>query len=155
MPTVLLADDHRLVRLSVREDLEQAGFRVCAEAGTAGEAIDAAIRENPDLCLLDVSMPGGGLFAAAEIRRHLPAARVVMLTASDNEEHFLEAVRAGACGYLLKDGDPLRFPTALRDVLAGVPAFPRRLTRPLVLAAREVLGPPKTRDASASADAMR
>lgn len=140
MPTILLADDHPLVRLSVREDLEQAGFRVCAEACTAADAIEAAVREEPDLCLLDVSMPGGGLRAAAEIRLRLPATKVVMLTASASEEHFLESVRSGASGYLLKDHDPARLPVALRDVLAGVPAFPRRLTGALVVAARAALG---------------
>lgn len=139
---VLLADDHRLVRLSLREDLEGAGFEICAEATTAAEAIEAAVREDPDLCLLDVSMPGGGLHAAAQITLSLPSTKVVMLTASSQEEHLLEAVRVGACGYLLKEDDPTRLPIALREVLAGVPAFPRRLTRPLVLAARTALGPP-------------
>jgi DNA-binding NarL/FixJ family response regulator len=139
---ILLADDHRLIRLSLREDLEQAGFEVCAEATTAAEAIEAAVREEPDLCLLDLSMPGGGLHAAAQINLHLPSTKVVMLTASSKEEHLLEAVRAGACGYLLKEDDPTRLPIVLREVLAGVPAFPRRLTRPLVLAARTALGPP-------------
>jgi DNA-binding NarL/FixJ family response regulator len=139
---VLLADDHRLIRLSLREDLEQAGFEICAEATTGAEAIEAAVREEPDLCLLDVSMPGGGLHAAAQINVRLPSTKVVMLTASSLEEHVLEAVRAGACGYLLKEDDPTRLPIVLQDVLAGVPAFPRRLTLPLVLAARTALGPP-------------
>ncbi|HXG77023.1 MAG TPA: response regulator transcription factor [Gaiellaceae bacterium] len=141
-PTVLLADDHPLVRLSVREELEGAGFRVCAEAGTAGDAVEAAVRERPDLCLLDVSMPGSGLAAAAEIGRRLPATRVVMLTGSAREEDVLEAVRVGAVGYLLKEDDPARLPAALRDVLAGVPAFPRRLSLPVLAAARRALGPP-------------
>ena len=141
-PTILVADDHPLVRLSVREDLERGGFLVCAEAGTAREAIDAAVREDPDVCLLDISMPGGGLLAAAQILARLPKTKVVMLTASTSEEDFIEAVRAGASGYLLKDDDPARLEFALRDVLSGVPAFPRRLTRPLVDAARRALEPP-------------
>jgi two-component system, NarL family, nitrate/nitrite response regulator NarL len=139
---VLLADDHRLIRLALREELEEAGFEVCAEAATAAEAVEAAVREDPDLCLLDISMPGSGLHAAAQINLRLPSTKLVMLTASSKEEHLLEAVRAGACGYLLKEHDPTRLPIVLRDVLAGVPAFPRRLTRPLVVAARTALGPP-------------
>jgi len=138
-PTVLLADDHKLVRLSVREELEAAGFAVCAEAETAAEALELALRNRPDLCILDVSMPGGGLSAAAEISRHVPDSRIVMLTASVREEHLLEAVRSGASGYLLKDDDPTRLPIALRDVLNGIPAFPRRLSVGLVAAARSGL----------------
>jgi len=141
-PRILLADDHRLIRLALRADLEEAGFEICAEATTAAEAIEAAVREDPDLCLMDVSMPGGGLHAAAEINLRLPSTKVVMLTASSKKEHVLEAVRAGASGYLLKEDDPTRLPIVLRDVLAGIPAFPRRLTLPLVLAARTALGPP-------------
>jgi DNA-binding NarL/FixJ family response regulator len=87
-------------------------------------------------------MPGGGFHAAAGILLRVPSAKVVMLTAHSSEEHLLEAVRAGASGYLLKDDDPTRLPIILRDVLAGVPAFPRRLMPPLVLAARTALGPP-------------
>lgn len=142
LPTVLVADDHPLLRQSVREDLEQAGFRVCAEAETAGEAIEAAVRESPDLCLLDVSMPGGGLRAAALIHARFPGTKIVMLTASSSEDDVLAAVRAGASGYVLKDDDPTRLAFALRDVLGGVPAFPRRLSGPLVEAARSALGPP-------------
>jgi two-component system, NarL family, nitrate/nitrite response regulator NarL len=140
--SVLLADDHPFIRLAVREDLEQAGFRVCAEAATAEEAIAGALRETPDLCLLDVSMPGDGLYAAAEIQRQLPGTKVVMLTASDSEEHFLDALRSGAYGYLLKDDDPTRLAIALRDVLNGIPAFPRRLTGALLLVARAALASP-------------
>lgn len=143
-PKVLLADDHPLVRLSVREDLENAGFQVCAEAATGAEAIEAAVREQPDLCVLDISMPGGGgLHAAAQINLRVPSTKVVMLTATSNEENLLEAVRAGACGYLLKDDDPDRLGAALRDVLDGIPSFPKRLLPPLILAARSALGPPR------------
>lgn len=141
-PAILLADDHPRLRTAVREELERAGFRVCGEAGSAAEAIVLASREAPDLCLLDISMPGGGFQAAAEILRRVPSAKIVMLTAHSSEEHLLGAVRAGASGYLLKDDDPTRLPIILRDVLAGVPAFPRRLMQPVVLAARTALGPP-------------
>ncbi len=139
-PRVLLADDHAPIRLSVAEDLASAGFEVCAQVGTAREAVDAALEQRPELCVLDVSMPGGGLTAAAEIHARLPATRVVMLTISEREEDFLEAVRSGASGYLLKDMDPARMPLALCDVLAGVPAFPRKLVPSLVSAALGALG---------------
>jgi DNA-binding NarL/FixJ family response regulator len=147
-PRVVLADDHAPVRLSVRDDLERAGFHVCAEAATGAEAIEAAVREQPDLCVLDISMPGGGLQAAAQIHLRVPSTKVVMLTATSSEENVLEAVRVGACGYLLKDDDPDRLPAALRDVLDGIPSFPRRLMAPLVLAARSALGPPSLSEIS-------
>ena len=137
---ILLADDHVAFRLTVADDLRQAGFEVCAEAGSAEEAIEHATREAPDLCLLDISMPGGGLSAAAEISRRVPGSKIVMFTASVREEHVLEAVRSGASGYLLKDDDPTRLPIALCDVLNGIPAFPRRLSVGLVAAARAALG---------------
>jgi DNA-binding NarL/FixJ family response regulator len=130
-PTVVLADDHPHFRIAIRDELEAAGFVVRAEAGDAPEAIRAVIREKPHLCLLDVTMPGDGLHAAAEIRRRVPATRVVMLTASELEEHVIEAARAGACGYLLKDGHSNRLPDALRDVLRGIPSFPQRFAATL------------------------
>ena len=139
---VLVADDHAPTRLTVGEELREAGFSVCAQAATASEAVEAAVREKPDICLLDISMPGDGLSAAAEICERVPSAKVVMLTSADSEEALLWAVRAGASGYLLKDDDPARLPIALQDVLAGIPAFPRRLSRSLVAAARLALVPP-------------
>lgn len=126
-PTVLLADDHPLIRVAVREDLEHDGFFICAEVESATEAIAAAVREQPDLCLLDVYMPGSGLRAAAEIHALVPSARIVMLTASSDESHMREAARVGARGYLLKDIEPSRLSSILRDVLADVRAFPHDL----------------------------
>jgi DNA-binding NarL/FixJ family response regulator len=139
IPRVVVADDHELLRLSLVDELEAVGFEVCAQASAAPEAVEAALRERPDLCILDVGMPGGGLVAAAEIRSSLPATRVVMFTVSESEDDFLEAVRAGVSGYLLKSMDPRRLPYALWDVVAGIPAFPRRFVPLLVLAARESL----------------
>ena len=84
---VLIADDHPLIRMSFRQDLEAAGITVCAEAGTGAEAIRAALAERPDLSLLDVRMPeGGGLAAAESIRRSLPATKVVLITAFPDKE---------------------------------------------------------------------
>lgn len=127
-PRVLLADDHQGVRMGTRMALEEAGFIVCAEAHDADSAVDAAIRERPDVCLLDVKMPGGGIAAAAKISETLPTAALVMLTVSRSEEDLFAAIRAGAAGYLLKDMDLDRLGPALLGVLAGEAALPRRLT---------------------------
>jgi DNA-binding NarL/FixJ family response regulator len=131
-PTVVLADDHAATRLGVRMSLEDGGFNVVAEADGAAAAVDAAVRERPDLCLLDVYMPGGGITAAAEISARVPDTRIVMLTASADDEDLFAAVQAGAVGYLLKDTDPERLPLALRGVLAGEAALPRRLVARMI-----------------------
>jgi DNA-binding NarL/FixJ family response regulator len=128
----VLADDHAATRLGVRLALEEAGFRVVAEAADAREAVDAALEHRPDLCLLDVYMPGLGIAAAAELAEALPDMPVVMLSVSDTDEDLFEALRAGACGYLLKDTDPQRLPHALRAVLDGEAPLPRVLTARLI-----------------------
>jgi DNA-binding NarL/FixJ family response regulator len=111
----------------VRQALLDAGFDVVAEVGDGAAALEAAVRERPDLCLLDVHMPGSGIRAATEILARLPDTAVVMLTVSRNDEDLFDALRAGAAGYLLKDTDPDRLPHALRGVLAGEAAVPREL----------------------------
>jgi len=129
---VLVADDHLGLRTGTRIALEDGGFAVCAEAADGPGAGEAALRERPDVCLIDVVMPGGGIEAAARIAAALPDTAIVMLTVSDDEEHLFGAIRAGASGYLLKDMDPDRLPAALRGVLAGEAAFPRRLVTRVV-----------------------
>lgn len=91
-----------------------------------------ALTVRPQLCLLDVHMPGGGNQAAAEIRAQLPDTQVVMLTVSEADEDLFGALSAGASGYLLKDIDPRRLSHALRGVLAGDAALPRHLTARLI-----------------------
>jgi DNA-binding NarL/FixJ family response regulator len=124
---VVIADDHSLARAGVRQSLVEGGFDVVGEASDGPSAVTLAERERPDLCLLDVHMPGGGIRAAAEIVEELPETAVVMLTVSRNDEDLFDALRAGAAGYLLKDTDPERLPHALRGVLAGEAAVPRAL----------------------------
>jgi DNA-binding NarL/FixJ family response regulator len=124
---VLVADDHPSVRAGIRFSLEDGGFVVCAETSTAMEAVAAAVAERPDIALLDVRMPGSGIVAAAEIRELVPDVAVVMLTVSRDDGDLLDALRAGAVGYLLKDIDPDRLPHALRGVVDGEAALPRSL----------------------------
>jgi DNA-binding NarL/FixJ family response regulator len=116
---VLIADDHAPTRAGVRVALEGHGFVVCAEAADAPTAVEAALRERPDVCLLDIRMPGGGVAAAAAISSQLPEAAIVMLTVSQDEADLFDALRVGAAGYLLKDTDPRRLPTLLSNVIAG------------------------------------
>src|SRR6478736_5475822 len=102
---VLIVDDHAVVREGIRSVLErQPGFTVVGEAADGLAAVKLAISVAPDVVVLDVSMPGGGgLRAAAELRQQVPEARVLILSMYDHAEYVLEAVRAGAGGYRLKD----------------------------------------------------
>ena len=111
---VLIADDHAPSREDIRRALERnERFSVCASVADAAEAIQAAVRERPDVCLLDIRMPGGGLAAAWEIAARLPQAKIVMLTVSDDDADLFAALRAGADGYLLKTMNMRRLPDAL------------------------------------------
>ncbi len=127
-PTVVIADDHQITRLGVRSALSEGGFEVLAEASDGPTAVAQVLAHSPDVCLLDVSMPGGnGLDAAAEIAQRSPGTLVVMLTVSDRIDDVLGAMRAGAVGYLPKDTRPDRLPAALCGVIKGEAAFPRTL----------------------------
>lgn len=129
---VVLADAHKPMRRGVRAVLEDDGFDVVAEAGDADGAVEAALRERPDVCLLDVRMPGDGIAAAGAIVRRLPDTHVVMLSVSLEERDVFAALRAGASGYLLKDMNPQRLPAAIRGVIRGEAALPRTLTAQLI-----------------------
>ena len=139
-PTVVVADDHPASRAGIRTILEGDGFRVVGEAGDAQGAVALALRHQPSVCVLDVSMPGDGIAAAAEIRRRAPAVEVVILTVSATARDLIAALRAGASGYLLKSMNPDRLPAALRGVLAGEAAIPRELMRHVVEALRSRRG---------------
>ena len=94
---ILLADDHALLRQGLRLIIErEADLTVVAEASDGRQAIEQANQHRPDLAILDVSMPVlNGLGTARELRRQLPALRILMLSMHDNEEFFLEALQAG------------------------------------------------------------
>ncbi len=124
---VVIADDHAPTREMIREALEGHGCIVLAEAWTAPAAVVAALEHRPDVCLLDIHMPGSGLLAAADITHALPVTAVVMLTASRDDEDLFAALRAGASGYLQKGMDPHLIASSLRGVLAGEAALPPEL----------------------------
>jgi two-component system nitrate/nitrite response regulator NarL len=131
-PRVLIADDHVAARADVRLALEEDGFVVSAEEDTGPGAVAAALRDPPDVCLLEVHVPGGGIEAAAAIRERLAETEVVMLSASSNDADVFEALQAGASGYLLKHMDRARIGPTLAGVLRGEAALPRELTARLI-----------------------
>jgi DNA-binding NarL/FixJ family response regulator len=130
--TVVLADDHEATRAGVRLALQESGFTIVAEVASADDAVEAAVRHRPALCVLDLYMPGGGISAARRIRADVSDTKIVILTASPNDNDLFEALVAGAEGYLLKDTSAVRLPAALRGVLAGEAALPRALERRLI-----------------------
>jgi DNA-binding NarL/FixJ family response regulator len=136
-PRVLVADDHPPTRAGVRAVLEQDGFVICAEASSAHEAVEEALREAPDICLLDIHMPGSGIAAAAAITEALPDVAVVMLTVSDDDADLFDALQAGAAGYLLKNTNPARLPSALRGLMNGEAVLPRPLVAKLIAEFRD------------------
>jgi DNA-binding NarL/FixJ family response regulator len=139
-PRVILAETNEPVRIGLRAALVADGFEIAAEPTSTEEAVAAARQARPDLCLLDVELAGEGIAAAARIAREAPAAAIVMLAGVADEFQVVDAVRAGASGYLLKDMDTARLPAALRGVLAGEAAIPRRLMADVIEALRERRG---------------
>ena len=136
---VVVADDHAIVREGIRQVLDGTeGITVVGEAANGPAAFEQAQALVPDVVVLDVSMPGAsGLEVAKRLKRALPATRVLMLSVYDNTEFVLEAVRAGADGYLLKDSSPSELRAAIRKVVAGESAFSAAAARQLSTALRE------------------
>jgi DNA-binding NarL/FixJ family response regulator len=125
---VLVADDHAPTREDIRRVLDRdERFEVCAEEADAAGAVQAALRERPDICLLDLRMPGGGLATVWEIGARLPEAKIVILTVSDDDADLFAALQAGVDGYLLKTMNLNRLPDALNGVCSGEAAMQRAL----------------------------
>ncbi len=130
---VLIADDYVRARAEVRKVLEDSGrFEVCADVADASAAVAAARSEKPDICLLDIRMPGNGIAAAAQIKTDLPETAVVMLTVSRTDNDLFDALRAGAKGYLLKGMDESELPDALDRVMNGQASLPDNLVARLI-----------------------
>jgi two-component system nitrate/nitrite response regulator NarL len=117
---VLIADDSVVTRYGIRVALEREGFEICAEAADARAAVELALSERPDICILDILMPeGGGIRAVREIASQLPEAKLVMLTGSEAGEDVRDALRMGATGYVLKDENLRGLTKAIREVARG------------------------------------
>ena len=113
---VLLVDDHDLFRTGLRNLLEEEGVVVVGEAGTGNEALRMVEELAPDVVVMDLNMPGmTGVEATRQIASVAPLARVLVLTISDQDGDVLDAILAGACGYLLKD-------SSIQELMAGIRA---------------------------------
>ena len=130
---ILIADDHPLTRSALAALLTQNAFTVVGEAADGRQAIELARELQPDLVLLDLSMPGvDGLAALPTLREAAPAAEVVVLTASETEDNLLAAIRGGAAGYLLKTEPPDRLIGFLHGVARGEAALSGPVARRLL-----------------------
>jgi two-component system, NarL family, response regulator DegU len=130
---LLLVDDHKLLRQGLRRAVEDAGFEVVGEAGDGEEAVRLAVALQPDLVLMDVTMPVlDGIEATRRLRHSAPEARVVILTMHGEEETITQALRAGAVAYLLKDCSTDQVAETLHAVAAGETELSADLARSLL-----------------------
>jgi DNA-binding NarL/FixJ family response regulator len=130
---ILIVDDHPLTRDALSSLLDAGGFDVVGEAADGAAALELARSLQPDLVLLDLSMPGlDGLSALPRLRAAAPGCEVVVLTASGTEDNLLAAIRGGAAGYLLKSEPPERIVAFLRGVANGEAALSGEIARRLL-----------------------
>ena len=116
---VLIVDDHDLFRTGLRNLLEEQGVHVVGEAATGTDAVRIVRELAPDVVVMDLNMPGmGGVEATRHISSIAPLTRVVMLTISDQDSDVMDAIFAGACGYLLKD-------SSIQELISGIAAASR------------------------------
>ncbi|TML89331.1 MAG: response regulator transcription factor [Actinobacteria bacterium] len=116
---VLIVDDHDLFRTGLRNLLEEQGVQIVGEAATGENAIRIVRELAPDVVVMDLNMPGiGGVDATRHITSIAPLTRVVMLTISDQDSDVMDAILAGACGYLLKD-------SSIQELIAGIESAAR------------------------------
>jgi len=127
---VLIAAERLPTRVGLRLALEPEAR--CTEVADAQSAVDAAVRDHPDVCLLGLDLDGQGLRVVNEIAARVPSAAVILLTSRLDEEEFMAAVRAGASGYLTQSLDPARLPHVVRGALRGEPAVPRKFVSRLL-----------------------
>ena len=139
---VMVVDDHSIMRVGLKQVLEQSGeFEVVGDAADGEEAVRVAAEVSPDVVVMDVMMPGkDGVEACREIMESAPDTRVVMLTASTEEAAVVEAVAAGATGYLQKETDRERLLAAVRGVYRGELLVPVDVVRRVFGQIRDAAG---------------
>lgn len=119
---ILIADDHMLFRQGLKQVLElERDLKVVGEVASGDEAVRLAAELRPDVVVLDVSMPGGGLEACAAIKEQMPELGVVILTMHEDQEYLMKALKAGANSYMVKDVDSSNLAEAIRAAKAGRP----------------------------------
>jgi DNA-binding NarL/FixJ family response regulator len=118
---IVIVDDHALFRVGIRQILErEPDFEIVAEADDARSAMDAAFATNPDVILMDLSLPSpGGIETTQRVKRELPSAAIVVLSTEEDEDALFDAIKAGAAAFILKDIAPEDLVMIIRRVVAG------------------------------------
>jgi DNA-binding NarL/FixJ family response regulator len=137
MLRILIADDHEIVRRGVRHIIEgHQGWDVCGEAGDGDTALAIAEREQPDIAILDVSLPGlGGIMLTRRLKQDSPSTRVLLYTLHDDEETVNAGLAAGARGYLLKTESGVHLEAAISALAVRRPYFSSPIAEMLLEAA--------------------
>lgn len=153
---VLIADDHEVVRQGVRNILEaEENIDLCGEATTGRDAVTLCEKLNPDVAILDISMPGlNGIDAARQILKLCPKTKILIFTVHDAERLVYEVVEAGAHGYILKSDAGRHLTAAVKAILAGRHYFSSQVSEVLFESFRSK-GMPHTQTASADPDAPK
>ncbi len=135
---VLIVDDQALFRRGLREHLEASGLDVVGEAEDAAGALALSATTQPEVILMDIRMPGeSGIDATRKLRVAVPGARVLMMAVFSEEEEVVEAIMAGACGYLLKDSEGDQILAAIAAAAGGESALSPRIASALIERVRE------------------
>jgi DNA-binding NarL/FixJ family response regulator len=149
---VMVVDDHPMWRAGVARDLAEAGYEVVATTGEGGQAVRIAAATRPDVVVLDLQLPDiSGVEVIQGLRAALPEVRVLMLSASGEQQSVLDAVKAGATGYLLKSAAPAEFLAAVARAAAGEAVFTPGLAGLVLGEYRRLAAAPATADPGAPA----
>jgi DNA-binding NarL/FixJ family response regulator len=134
MVRVLLADDHDIVRRGLRDMIEeQRGWQICAEATNGRQAVELALRERPDIALLDLSMPElNGLEATRQIRKESPETEILIFTMHETEQLVREVIYAGARGYVLKSDGAQHLVAAMEALAHHRPFFTSKVSETIL-----------------------
>jgi DNA-binding NarL/FixJ family response regulator len=138
--TVLIADDHAVYRMGLR-DLLEPEYRIVSEATEGAEAVQKAQKEKPDVVVMDINLPGmDGIAAAKQIKESCPDTSVVVITAYDDDRRIFEAIQAGVAGYVLKDDDPQTMRQAIESAAEGKAYLPPQIVKRVMNGVAGALG---------------
>ncbi len=137
MIRVMLVDDQIILAEGIKSVLETSGdIQVCGIAADGAQALNLAQKDNPDVILMDIRMPGmNGVVATKKIKEVLPDVKIIILTTFDDSDYILSAINGGACGYLLKDIGSTALIDAIRNAYAGDTILPSKIAKKITDAA--------------------